>query len=197
MKTPWRFLADLVSRKPALGRADKANESADIQALEYHPLQDVADALQSHNQGQDEDRTGGLASSAAVSDHPAAGYATSDLGETTPPSVDLNSSVAFVEEIVALDTSHRRADEEAMSLKQPSNRRKAEARRFDKVAEALTPADGHPSEFVATTPVAAKTAVDEMAELDAEIQDLRKRLARKLSVQNRYLKQMLNRYDSK
>jgi mannitol/fructose-specific phosphotransferase system IIA component len=42
-----------------------------------------------------------------------------------------------------------------------------------------------------------KAIADEMSDRDAEIQDLRKQLAKKLSVQNLYLKQMLNRYNGK
>jgi hypothetical protein len=35
MKTPWRFLADLVSRKPAVEHPEKADENTSIIALEY------------------------------------------------------------------------------------------------------------------------------------------------------------------
>jgi uncharacterized protein YPO0396 len=199
MKTPWRFLADLVSRKPTRGDADKADGSAGIQALEYHPLQEESAALQSDSQAQDEAQNGDLASPAVVPDTPEAAYVLPDRMQTKSSTSDgLSSSVAFAEEIIPLDTSHQRADEEAISDKEPSeNKRKTGARRFNQVSKAPTPTDTHSLQFPEAAPVAIKAVADEMSELDAEIQELRKQLAKKLSAQNRYLRQLLGRYDSK
>jgi hypothetical protein len=199
MKTPWRFLADLVSMKPSVAQEDEASENAGIQALEYHPLQEESAALQSNSEAQDEAQNGDLADSAIVPDTPEAAYVLPDLTQTkSSTSDDLRSSVAFAEEIVALDTSHGRADETAVSDKEPSeNKPKTGTRRSNKLSQASTPTDTHPRQFPEAAPVVVKAIADEMSELDAEIQDLRKKLAKKLSVQNLYLKQMLNRYNRK
>jgi hypothetical protein len=83
-----------------------------------------------------------------------------------------------------------------MSDKEPSeNKRKTGTRRSNKVSQASTPIDTHPRQFPEAAPVVVKAIAEEMSELDAEIQDLRKQLAKKLSVQNLYLKQMLSRYN--
>lgn len=181
MKTPWRFLAGLVSRKTPIEKADEADGNNSVRSLVYHPTEVEGADLQLNDHGT----KGDLASPAVVQDQ--ANFILPELMEapSSPPD-DFISSVHFPEGIVALDVSRRGADEAATAGTEPSgNKRPAKARRSHSVARLRRP------------PIAETTPADEMSDLDAEIRDLRKQLVKKLSLQNRYLRQMLSRYDKK
>jgi hypothetical protein len=199
MKTPWRFLADLVSRKQSLHKPDSAGENSSIIALEYHPVQDEAAEHHWSDRADDEreipdpdpvaeDLVTALADQGAL---------IPDLAETasSSPIDGLRSSVAFVGEIVALDTAHRQADEEAVTRKQPSDDKpRSEVSQLKKVAGAPKRANNSSPLALEDPFLAVRTITDEMSDLDAEIQILRRQLAEKLLLQNSYLKRLLERY---
>jgi hypothetical protein len=100
-----------------------------------------------------------------------------------------------VGEIVALDTAHRQADEEAVTRKQPSDDKpRSEVSQLKKVAGAPKRANNSSPLALEDPFLAVRTITDEMSDLDAEIQILRRQLAEKLLLQNSYLKRLLERY---
>ena len=202
MKTPWRFLADLVSRKPAVEPLDKADENASIIALEYRPAQQETATTSGDQAGID----GGagphpirsdVEEIAASEDAPIS--VIPDLTRTSSSAVsELVSSVAFVEEAVALHASHQSADEEAVSLEtKTKNKLRFSAKQANKAERVSTAVADSAKDSVDAAPVTTDTVANEMAELDVEIEALRNQLAKKLRLQNDYLKQLLMRYGGK
>jgi len=200
MRTPWRFVADLVSRKP---RPHSRDESPAIEpktiALEDKPV-------------PEEERPG---LDATVVDRSAEPVPEEQV-EESPPEPDTNrrevgtsasvaaeASAAAVrtEEPANLATTQRaegtspaspRTKAAETPVKPASARRKKAASVLEPTASVGTALEGPPA--VAAGP---NSFTDEMANLDAEVAALRRQLAKKLVQQNAQLRKMLARFDAR
>lgn len=196
MRTPWRFVADLVSRKPKPHDHDEspAVESKTI-PLEYKPVpeeeQPVLDATTAGPSPQPvseaqvdaqrlvsdtETKAGTTASisaeAAAVAvggDEPTSPTTTQGADGTPPASTGIEAAGGLV--------------------KPASQRRKKAMATVEPVDSTDTVLPEPPA--VATIP---RSFADEMAALDAEVTALRRQLAKKLVEQNAQLRKMLTRF---
>ncbi len=200
MKTPWRFLSGLVSRKAADDHAaEQVTKAPDILAVEHHPVQDEK-SVEEKVAAQPSSQLGTYPSKAdtktieAVSAAVAASEA--DVVEEEAAPIDMPSSVAteFVTSNVPSVTSssvrqaheNERAGPAAAAPNAKNSGEQALSKSEVTLAEKTGPAKA---------PV-EKTAHQEMLMLDQEIAELRRLLSEKLSLQNAYLKSMLDRYTS-
>jgi hypothetical protein len=187
MRTPWRFVADLVSRKP---KPDSHDESPAVTpktiALEYRPSleeehPDIEPAVP--------DRSAESDSEAQVDGGPLEPDAGSSETETAAPvAAEVPADLAPLQ---AEEKSPAPTPTEAAEtlVKRPPARRKN-----------INPAV-EPVVSVAQTdevaPAGPKSFADEMANLDAEVAALRRQLAKKLIEQNAQLRKMLARFDGR
>jgi len=196
MRTPWRFVADLVSRKPKPHGHDEspAVESKTI-PLEYKPVPEEESPVLN---ATTVDLSAKPVSEAQVD----ARRHASDTEETdaaTTASISAEAAAVAVSEVepTSLATKHKADEtppastgiEAAGALVKPASpRRKAMS-----VVEPVDSIDrilpGSPA--MATIP---KSFADEMAALDAEVAALRRQLAKKLVEQNAQLRKMLARF---
>jgi hypothetical protein len=199
MKTPWKFLADLVSRKPPA--APTLRPRHEIKSLEFRPAEEDGVGPTLIGEVIKEDDGAPLSG---------AGPVITDAETIVKPDVteailaadhaSLSSSTSeIIPAVVPVDEEGLAA---ALSLSQP-----AAADLEDKARQQPTPKRnikdssqdfGETSTYpvrIQTERVVLKTFTEEMIELDQEIQILRSQLARKLAQQNAYLKRMLTRYE--
>jgi hypothetical protein len=175
MRTPWRFVADLVSRRPKPHSQDESPAAAPKTiALEYKP------APEEKHPGP-ETTAVDLVPATLVEETSPAPHSDPEpataVGETAPP----------IEEDVPVSTRTKTA--EALVKPVPTRRKKVAP-----VVEAVVSVDqtGDVAHAVAAGP---KSFIDEMADLDAEVDALRRQLAEKLIEQNAQLRKMLARFD--
>jgi hypothetical protein len=175
MKTPWRFVADLVSRKP---KPDSHDESPAVApktiALEYRP------SLEEKHPGIEP----------AVPDHSAesdsAAQVVSNLPDPDTGSTDIETATSVAAEAPT-------KTEAAETLVMPAPARQKKIKPMVEPVVFATQADEE-APAVAAGP---KSFTDEMADLDAEVAALRRQLARKLIEQNAQLRKMLARFDGR
>jgi hypothetical protein len=201
MKTPWRFLADLVSRKPPA--APTLRPRHEIRSLEFRPVEkdDVGPILIGEVSKEDDDaRLVGAApiindtktviapdvtEAIVASDHASLSSSTSEMIPSAVPVGEEGLAAALsLSELVAVDPDDK-------ARQQPAPKRKIKDARQN-LDETGTPLDG-----IAAKPAAPKTFSEEMTDLDQEIRSLRKQLAGKLTQQNAYLNRMLKRYEKR
>lgn len=197
MKTPWRFLAGLVSRKLPITR-DKDTSPTYLRALEYKPAEyevdtSSADEAPSPEIDKSVEELLGEKPSLVVPENPGT-IASSDLQMD-----ELQSSAAYVDEIVELDVSQREDEISAPSgIRQRNEHRKAQPGHVKRVrAKPSAPlqqtASSRTEQLEAIT--AEESGYNDMMKLDIEIQRLRSDLAPKLAAQNDLLRRMLRRYE--
>lgn len=198
MRTPWRFVADLVSRKPKPHSFDESREAeAKTIALEYKPAPKVEQPV----------------IDATTVDRPAEPVSEAQV-EASRPEPDTNSSEAETATSVATDapavavgdgeptslagtqqaektpTPPPRTEASKTTTKAASTRRKRAAPAVEPVIPIYAASEKAP--VVAAGP---KSFIDEIADLDAEVAALRRQLAKKLVEQNAQLRKMLTRFD--
>lgn len=171
MKAPWKYLVQLAS----LGRTVKAPENPpEIETAD--PAREVADPIvEAPNEGASSLDAPNIDTEVAVVDE---GDGTRDA------TVDrLTASIQVV------------LPEPAGPPRPPPTKRPTRSRKTSAgdVAVAEVVEYGDRSSGAPQPPM---TFVDEMTALDEDIRQLRRRLAEKLRLQNRQLKQMLGRYDT-
>jgi hypothetical protein len=196
MRTPWRFVADLVSRKPKPETAAVAPKTI---ALEYKPVPEEeqpsiepAAGDRSAEAGSDAQIEASLhdQNTGSTEVEPAAPVAAEgpaapvDQGKPAP----LLTSQQPDEEASA--PPHTEAAE-TLVKPDPARRRKVKP-----VAEP-SPSANQTAELAPSVSVGPKSFTDEMADLDAEVDALRRQLARKLIEQNQQLRKMLARFDGR
>ncbi len=205
MKTPWRFLTDLVSRKSDVPDVSPAARD-EIKAVNH--VETSVTAVKEPEDGPS-DRHGEESVAVAVETLP---EELADQG--APDEIDTGSAIDMVPEddngAIAespseeqLDTGHVdvpdripseiSADESVASGKESYSKRKARAKSSNDGAGGERQAEVLEPVVSATSP--EKSAFDELVALDTEISVLRAALAKKLSVQNEQLRRMLARYD--
>ncbi|OWV72337.1 hypothetical protein ATY76_05760 [Rhizobium sp. R339] len=179
MKTPWRFLADLTSRRrPAKPEENSTGRSADAEASESEAksapaVPSDAAASGAHVSG---DR------SPTISSETESVY---DAGAASEPPVD-------AEEVQSPAPADRRpphveavkSGTGAKPQRKPPAKRQGSAKRTQADVVAKSPAASSRDPFF-----------DDVASLDEEIRALRSELAQKLHRQNAQLKKMLERFD--
>ncbi|WP_430253100.1 hypothetical protein [Neorhizobium sp. DAR64872/K0K18] len=196
MKTPWRFLADLISPKSRVDQAAIAGGNAEMKALEYFPVEVPVES--SHEEGgsvvpptADDSPVGALQDATEV---PATHTAADSFHHTATD--ELMSSAAYPDEVIVGAASLARAGQQDpvkddVHLSSPKKMVSAETSVLQPVA-----LDQRSSQASAgNVPPKELTFSERMLISNAEIQELRKQLAGKLMTQNEQLRGLLRRYD--
>jgi hypothetical protein len=237
MRTPWRFLADLVSRKPEADVAVEPKDAAPVEtlAIEHHPapetvvdatvqaLPDASNAsldetLASDGQlplpnNTDEPNTGGQggdepetlsvpdAPPETLSETPRPDTVVRDLDDVaiaTPVEVPISAAVAGLTDDAGTAPEIKADAQAQQSVTHDNAEAKPPARRARKKSQVETPAlQPDPSLRSEGTPQsepATRSPLDDLLDLDRDIAALRLELARKLSIQNEQLKNLIDRY---
>ncbi|OWV81746.1 hypothetical protein ATY77_00385 [Rhizobium sp. R634] len=186
MKTPWRFLADLTSRRrPAKPEESSTGRSADAEASESEAKSAPAvpsDAAASGAHVSD-DRSPAISSETeSVHDAGAASEPPVDAAEVQSPALADAQAPLFG----AVKTGAGAKPQRKPPAKRQGSPKRTQA---DVVAKSLAASD--------RAPVAPSRDpfFDDVARLDEEIRALRSELAQKLHRQNAQLKKMLERFD--
>lgn len=186
MRTPWRFVADLVSRKPKADRSEAATSIPDeIKALEYHPAggapTEALDGRAADQPGpavpEDDPQPFALPGEVPHPQTDALVVSPAEIGAGEPIESTPISSADTADE--AATEIPRRAPKKTTRSVLPELSRRSEDR------EPPAAFDG------------VKTLVDEMTELDLEVVSLRRELAKRLNEQNAQLRRMLARFDAR
>lgn len=200
MRTPWRFVADLVSRKP---KPDSHDESPAVApktiALEYRPSleeehPDIEPAVP--------DRSAEADSEAQVEANLRDPDTDSTDTETATPVVaKAPAAPARNEEPAALPTSQQ-PDEKppaptpTRAAETPVERAPARQKKIKPIVEPVVSV-AQTDEVAPAVAAGPKSFADEMANLDVEVAALRRQLAKKLIEQNAQLRKMLARFDGR
>lgn len=202
MKTPWRFVADLVSRKPKVDVTQEHRpDTTETPAIEYRPaVEEPVEQVEAAFPGQVVEVGQQHETEAQIS--------TPDpISEPIPQREQEDSTSAETSVSVVID--------DTVSAPEPVERRNvaltdekhepfvAEVRQKSKTPKKPRPAvsNGTADSMVeAAAPVPAekpKTIVEEMEALDAEVEVLRRQLSKKLTEQNAQLRKMLARFETR
>ncbi len=197
MRTPWRFVADLVSRKP---KPDSYEESPAVAlttiALEYKPSPE--EEKPSHDETAVDRSAESEAQVEASPLEPDAG--STDIETAAPVAADAPAGQVDDEEPVFLSPQQAEEKSPSPTLTEAAETlvKRAPARR-NKINPAVEPVVSTTQIDEVTPAVAAgpKSFADEMANLDVEVAALRRQLAKKLIEQNAQLRKMLTRFDGR
>ncbi|WP_373414741.1 hypothetical protein [Ensifer aridi] len=199
MKTPWKFLAQLMSRRPsAEAQESSIGNDTDSEALEIEvdhtsalpPSSTVAASPPAHGEDVSVDQES-VASDKAKGD--------GDVAQTLKSPIDAEEPQTTARQ----EADHSGAEanssvpKSAASTKQQSKprikRREREKRANAHVAAQSAVARKHHQDLQPSS--SRDLFFDEMATLDEEIKMLRTQLAQKLHLQNVQLKRMLERFE--
>lgn len=198
MRTPWRFVADLVSRKP---KPDGHDENPAVApktiALEYKPVPE--EEKPSYDKTA-VDRSADVDSEAQVE----ASLPDPDAGsrdtETAVPVAAKSPAgqVGDEEPVVFLQQAEEKSSAPTLTEAAETLVKRAPARR-NKIIPAVEPvvSTTQTDEVAPTVAAGPKSLTDEIADLDAEVAALRRQLAKKLVEQNAQLRKMLARFDGR
>jgi hypothetical protein len=197
MRTPWRFVADLVSRKPKThGHDESAAVAPKTIALEYKP---VPEEEQPGLDAAAVDRSAEPGSEAQLEASPQEPHTNPSEVGTASVAAEAPAAAVGIEEPANLATTQRAEETSPASprtkaaetpVKPASARRKKVEPIVEPTASVGTVLEESPA--VAAGP---RSFTDEMADLDAEVDALRRQLAKKLVEQNAQLRRMLARFD--
>ena len=195
MKSPWKFLARLTSRRqPAETRESSIEHEADTEAGEARAQQTPAQPLNRT------EASGGSVHDERRSVEPVA-TTTSNEPEHEGDAAEAGSVPVDAEEIQAPahhEVSSSSAVEGEISRKSPPTPRTkgpGRAKRTSTDMVAQSPAVVHRDQNASSSP-SRESFFDELTVLDEEIKQLRIQLAQKLHLQNVQLKKMLERFDA-
>lgn len=194
MRTPWRFVADLVSRKPKSDASDDTRSAdAEIKTLEYHPSNEGPPAdvkAMKPVPPPDVDRKDETDATSAAPDL-IAEISTVSEKERNPPVEAGETPVPQPASARDTEASGPPAGETAATATLPGRqRRKTSGHAISRGSAVITPEAEAPA-----APIVPKTLIEQMAELDTEVDVLRRQLATKLGEQNAQLRKMLERYE--
>jgi hypothetical protein len=198
MRTPWRFVADLVSRKPKEDSHDGATAAAsEPLALEYKP-----DAEEAHPATEAPDAPLSAEPPAAPAanlapEPPSDAEPASESAEAAPPIADEVSNTSG--EVAETAAAPAPVEPVHVPIEPVEVEGKPAPTRGKKIAPVTEPAAFEDQADEAGPALAAgpKSILDEMAELDADVAALRRQLAKKLAEQNAQLRKMLARFDAR
>ncbi|QWW72631.1 hypothetical protein [Rhizobium sp. WYJ-E13] len=191
-------MADLVSRKPKPHGHDESPALAQKTiALEYKPVPEEEQPALDETAVDRSAESGSEAQVEASLLEPDAG--STDTETAAPVAVETPAALVDIQEPTNISAPHQLEDKSASptripavetSLKTSPTRRK----KVDAIVKPVVSADptGQVAPAVVTAP---KSFMDEMADLDAEVDALRRQLAKKLITQNAQLRKMLARFE--
>jgi hypothetical protein len=194
MRTPWKFLSDLVSRKASEDPNSAQDKNApDLTAIEYHP------AAENEIAG---------AADRSIDPAPGAPDAQQTVTAATDPAPEPDVSD---ETVISADGVRDAAIDIAKDSDPSADARpfgdatkdepvspppaKARQTRTSPKPAAAQSAVHVPEESTQPQPVVEKTVLEQIMEVDDEISELRGLLAQKLARQNAQLRKMLERYE--
>jgi hypothetical protein len=198
MRTPWRFVADLVSRKPKIHGHDESSAVAPKTiALEYKP---VPEEEQSGLDATAVDRSAEPGSEAQLETSPQEPHTNpSEVGTTASVAAEAPAAAVGTEEPANLATTQQAEETSPASprTKAAETAVKPAPARREKIEPIVEPTASVGTALEGSPAVAAgpRSFTDEIADLDAEVAALRRQLARKLVEQNAQLRKMLARFD--
>ncbi|NKJ39463.1 hypothetical protein [Rhizobium sp. SG570] len=191
MRTPWRVVADLVSRKP---KPESAAVAAKTVALEYKP---VSEEEHPGIEPAAVDRSAAQLKASLLDQD----TSSTDVESAAPVAAEAPAAPVDEEEPAALLTPQQPEEKspaptltevaEILGKRAPARRKNINPT-VEPVVSATQTAEVAPA--VAAVP---KSFMDEMADLDAEVDALRRQLAKKLIEQNAQLRRMLARFDGR
>jgi hypothetical protein len=200
MKSPWKLLAQLTSRRrSAETRQSSIEHDADTEASESEAQQTSTRPLNpmeaSRASEHDENRSGELVTTTTSNE--------TEREFDAAPAVSVPVDVEEVQAPERREVSPSSAEVDALEPqgetakkfpRTPRTKRlgRAKRTRTDMVAQSTAVANKDQS---AQSPSSRETFFDEVAGLDEEIKQLRIQLAQKLHLQNVQLKKMLERFD--
>jgi hypothetical protein len=197
MKTPWKFLAPLMSRRPSAGAQESSiGKEADSKTLESEaehtstlpPGFTVPGSPPAHEEDVSVDQ-GSVAFDEAEEDVAQALKPPIDAEEPqTAAPLEAGHSGAVANSLVRKSAASKKSQS-----KPQIKRREGGERANTHVAEQSAVAPTHHQGLQPSSP--RDLFFDEMAMLDEEIKMLRTQLAQKLHLQNGQLKKMLERFD--
>ncbi|MFK3781189.1 hypothetical protein [Agrobacterium sp. NPDC089420] len=197
MRTPWRFVADLVSRTPKVdARQEHPAAARELIALEHQPTTTEAPAEIDVKPAEQPVEGAAARSNSDISLEPAQiSDDASAAAESSVTSADAKDTAVIdapteINENVAAKEERPTADALAEPVETPELKRQKTTRPVVKRPAPL-------SQVEENTSAIPKSFISEMADLDAEVDALRRQLAEKLSEQNAQLRKMLARFDAK
>lgn len=205
MRTPWRFVADLVSRNPKMDTREEHPAAArEANALEHQPenvdahpeierqpLEQPIEIATEERLDAPRQNNSAILEPIQTSDE-ASAPAVGDVSATSTEARDsaVIDAAAEIAEIVAAQEETPTVDALVEPVDMPQPKRRKTTRTFVKQPPLSSQAEDKAS-------AVPKSPLQEMADIDAEIDALRRQLARKLSEQNAQLRKMLSRFDAK
>lgn len=194
MKTPWRFLSDLVSRKSEDRPAEQITKAPAVVAIEHYPEEEVppSSAVSVENPVEGETNLAAQeveATETALAVPVVEGDAIDQSLEPVEMDFSAELEAAPREQASEIDDAGDVAEDAALATAPKATATKRRGR----AAPAGSPI-GLPREQELDQSSVKKTAYDEMIELDKEIAELRQLLSKKLIIQNAQLKTLLDRY---
>ncbi|MBX4863929.1 hypothetical protein HJA86_29070 [Rhizobium bangladeshense] len=201
MKSPWRFLADLTSRRKT--QSSPLVPAEDKPAEDQAGDQDVAPA-RSATTAEPPDHSLGMTDVAAVASPVASSSVVSATVEPSEvashlpsePTVDIVEPEVAIERpdptVVAIAPANL-GDMEALSTSGKNRSKRIKAGSVEVVTQSPFKSSDDPQP--ASLPAQPLTFLQEVAALDEEIAALKAVLALKLKLQNAQLKKMLERFD--
>lgn len=194
MRTPWRFVADLVSRKPKSDAIDEqASDIGEVKALAYTPVEEVLPEHVEVSESAPAAEADRLSEQAEIE-------TTLETATEATPAVKTEAIAPTradgPDEAVYPTASAASDDTDLVDEPETPVKTEAGLKRVRVTPVPLAKGEEtHPplSAESQTLPV-AKTFHEEMCELDAEIALLRRELATKLIAQNAQLRKMLAKF---
>ncbi|GGG06291.1 MULTISPECIES: hypothetical protein [Rhizobium] len=194
MKTPWRFLSDLVSRKSEDRPVEQITKASAVVAIEHYPEEEVppSSAVSVENPVEAETNLAAQeveATEIALAVPVVEGDAIEQSLEPVEMDFSAEPEALPKEQASEFDDAGDVAEDAALATAPKATATKRRGR----AAPAASPI-GLPREQEPDQSSVKKTAYDEMIELDQEILELRQLLSKKLIIQNAQLKTLLDRY---
>ncbi|TNM60347.1 hypothetical protein [Aliirhizobium smilacinae] len=197
MRTPWRFVADLVSRKPkAHVTDDNRPHATETPALEYRPaVEETFESASSEHAvevGQPNEAEAPTSAPDLIPETPTETGQTGRALTATAPSVAADDAVLTPAAVESVNVSHVALQDNPDRLVTP--------RKVARPKKANSPDSNEIEVSKADADAAApggkpKTIVEEMTALDTEVEILRRQLSIKLAEQNALLRKMLERFE--
>lgn len=192
MRTPWRFVADLVSRKPKAEKSDEhiANSSEPI-ALEYLPAVEEPHTKIEANPTERSNEN-------AVTKPADATHIVAPVSPVTRRSEEPSGPLLEGRPTNSMDAGKPPAIPASDGTDEHTAAQTTTSPLTAIVAETTLEPAPEPSQAIEpVVKTASKTFIDEMTELDEEVGELRRQFARKLFEQNAQLRTLLARFDAR
>lgn len=202
MKTPWRFVADLVSRKP---KADVTGEhrldTTETRALEYRPgIEETVEHGEAASPelpvyvGQQEETETQISTPDLIPASVVETEQADNASAQTSLSVAIDNTVSTLKAVERKNVAPAAEKDEAFTAAAPE---KTKTPKKPRPAVSNEAADSRVEAAASVPADKPKTIVEEMATLDAEVDVLRRQLSKKLTEQNAQLRRMLARFETR